>query len=206
MARPKNTDARRDEIIDGLMQVLAQCGYAKASVKRIAEAAGLAPGLVHYHFKNKLQILLALVERLAETTALRVETRVEQDSDPFAKLEAFLSAHLARGDDEDLAAVACWVAIGAEAQFNPEVAKVYRAALEDRHAHLTALIQDVIGRRKVATARAHATTLLAAIEGHYQLGTTTSLIPAGQAEKNIHALMRALFTGGAVRPSLQTSK
>ena len=40
---------------------MADRGYERASVTAIAKAAGLTPGLVHYHFHNKKEILLALV-------------------------------------------------------------------------------------------------------------------------------------------------
>jgi len=64
MARPSNTEARRSQIVDGLVMVLSERGYERSSVQAIASAAGLSPGLVHYHFKNKLEILVELVERL----------------------------------------------------------------------------------------------------------------------------------------------
>ena len=57
-------EERRAQIVDGLMRVLPEHGYERASVARIAKAAGLSPGLVHHHFENKQAILLALGERL----------------------------------------------------------------------------------------------------------------------------------------------
>ena len=58
MPRPSNTDARREQIVLGLQRVMAERGYEKATVSAIAQAAGLTPGLVHYHFKNKQEMLL----------------------------------------------------------------------------------------------------------------------------------------------------
>ena len=38
---------------------MARRGYAEATVARVAAEAGLAPGLVYYHFKSKEDILVA---------------------------------------------------------------------------------------------------------------------------------------------------
>ena len=50
MARPRNTEERRRQIVDGLRLVMAENGYDGASVQAVAKAAGLTAGLVHYHF------------------------------------------------------------------------------------------------------------------------------------------------------------
>ena len=121
MPRPSNTEERRAQIVDGLIAVMARQGYERASVAAIAAEAHLVPGLVHYHFESKLEILLALVEvlhaRLRERTA-RLLAGVDPE-DPHARLAAFLDAHVATGTGADPQAVACWVAIAAEAVREP---------------------------------------------------------------------------------------
>lgn len=53
MPRPSNTAERQEQIVLGLLEVMAERGYEKASVASIARAAELSPGLVHYHFQTK---------------------------------------------------------------------------------------------------------------------------------------------------------
>lgn len=48
-------------IIEAAYAVLAVQGFEAASIKEIAKAAGVAPGLVHYYFKNKEELLLAVL-------------------------------------------------------------------------------------------------------------------------------------------------
>jgi len=74
MARPSNTDQRREQITRALQAVMAKKGYDRASISEIAAAAGLAAGLVHYHFDSKLEILLAVLDRLV-WNATRGSTR-----------------------------------------------------------------------------------------------------------------------------------
>ena len=61
MARSSNTEARRSEITAALLAVIARHGYEKATIQAIAAQAGLAPGLIHYHFKSKQEILVSLI-------------------------------------------------------------------------------------------------------------------------------------------------
>ncbi|MEV6118918.1 MULTISPECIES: ScbR family autoregulator-binding transcription factor [unclassified Streptomyces] len=43
----------RDAVLRAAAEVFAECGYAGASVARIAEHAGLTLGAVYFHFKSK---------------------------------------------------------------------------------------------------------------------------------------------------------
>jgi len=51
----------RKRIIEAAARVLARDGYAETSVKDIAAEAGIAPGLVHYYFKTKEELVAAAV-------------------------------------------------------------------------------------------------------------------------------------------------
>src|SRR5215207_4597951 len=107
MARPSNSEERRGQIVDGLLEVMARQGYAQATVAAIGKAAGLTPGLLHYHFETKQDILVALVEQLTGALALRVARRLEAAGEgPRARLHAFLDAYVGLGEDADPRAVA----------------------------------------------------------------------------------------------------
>ena len=54
-------DARRKQIVDGLMKCMQTKPYQKISIKEIAQAAGLSHGLLHYYFSSKDEILYELV-------------------------------------------------------------------------------------------------------------------------------------------------
>lgn len=51
----------RERILEAAFTVLSREGYENASIKQIAEEAGVAQGLVHYHFKSKQQLVLAVL-------------------------------------------------------------------------------------------------------------------------------------------------
>lgn len=51
----------RDKILQAAFTVLSRQGYENASIKEIAEEAGVAQGLVHYYFKSKQQLVVAVL-------------------------------------------------------------------------------------------------------------------------------------------------
>lgn len=199
MPRPSNTAARRGQIVEGLLVVMAREGYERASVARIARAASLTPGLVHYHFGSKGEILVELVGELERRVCQRAEARLARVAAGVAareRLAAYLDALLALGPGADAAAVACWVAVGAEAIRQPEVARAYRAALERGVERLAALVRAVLVEEGRATrgARAMAAAIAAAIEGAYRLAAAApGVAPAGSAAPSLAAMVDGLI-------------
>src|SRR2546423_6389294 len=51
----------RAKILQAAFTVLSRQGYENSSIKEIAEQAGVAQGLVHYYFKSKQQLVLAVL-------------------------------------------------------------------------------------------------------------------------------------------------
>jgi AcrR family transcriptional regulator len=77
---------RREQLIDSAITVLTNEGIGAATTRRITDEAGLALGAFHYAFRNKDDLLEAVLERLSS----EVE-RVLQRSilEPQQSLEAF---------------------------------------------------------------------------------------------------------------------
>ncbi len=60
----------RDRIVAAAEQILVQRGYARLTLKAVADAIGIAVGNLTYHFPNREMLLEALIERtLAEYDA-----------------------------------------------------------------------------------------------------------------------------------------
>lgn len=193
MGRPSNTEERRQQIASGLLQVMAKRGYEGASVAAIAKAAGLAPGLVHYHFKDKQEILLTLAEQLAARVHERVASRLARvkGGDARARVDAFLDAFLATGADADPASVASWVTISAEAIRQPEVRAIYEKVVRTDLEHLEELVGAVTGKRR---ARAVAAGLFAAIQGYFVLAASVpGLVPPGSAASTVKRMAAGLL-------------
>ncbi len=61
--REDPASGRSDAILDAAEQVFAGSGYEGAALREIAERAGVAQGLIHYHFGNKARLFEKMVAR-----------------------------------------------------------------------------------------------------------------------------------------------
>lgn len=199
MARPSNTAERRAQITGALVQVMARQGYDGASIADVAKAAKLTPGLVHYHFKNKREILLAALQDLSERHLARLDARLTtHEGDPRAQLNALVDLHLGLGADADADALACWILLSGEALRDAKV----RVRFEQALAAVAQRLEDVIRRGTTcavftcADPAAAASALLATIQGYFVLAATArSLIPKGSAAPTTKQMVRGLLGG-----------
>jgi TetR/AcrR family transcriptional repressor of bet genes len=176
---------------------MGERGYERSSIKAIADKAGVASGLVHHYFSNKQEILLALVETLAGDLLARYERKVSGAGDhPQARLDAFLEAYLAVGEDASPEAVACWVSIGDEARHYPEVKRAYEDVLRTTLEHVKLHLMEVLANEGRQPDNIHhiAAGIVSAIEGAYKLAVTSSgLVPEGFAYPTIKAMTRGVL-------------
>ncbi|MCI0398432.1 MAG: TetR/AcrR family transcriptional regulator [Chloroflexi bacterium] len=59
--------ARRNQILEAAIQVFAEKGFHQATIKDVAQAAGVADGTIYNYFDNKKALLLGILDRLNET-------------------------------------------------------------------------------------------------------------------------------------------
>ncbi len=115
MGRPSNREERRNEILRAFARVLADHGFAGATITSIAAEPGVAPGLVHHHFESKGELLSGLLTDLVAKFRTRVH-HYQSGGDP---LLAYFDAALKLDDRADVSAARCWVGVFAEAIRNP---------------------------------------------------------------------------------------
>ncbi|MCB9520286.1 MAG: TetR/AcrR family transcriptional regulator [Myxococcales bacterium] len=185
MSRPSNTDERRAQIASGLITVMAKHGYDGASVSAIAKAAALTPGLVHYHFKNKQEILRAALAALVARHERRLDEQIGASvQTPQQKVVAFVDAHLGLGASADPEALACWILISGEALRQPAIQAEFTAAV----AALTGRLESIIAAGCDSWVFRHpdppaaAAAIVAAIQGYFVLAAVSpTVIPRGTA-------------------------
>lgn len=59
----------RQKILDAAQQIILEQGWSQASVDRVLEKTGLTKGAFFYHFKNKNELIKALIDRYAQDEA-----------------------------------------------------------------------------------------------------------------------------------------
>lgn len=197
MPRPSNTDERRAQIVRGMRHVLAKQGYERASIGDIAKAAKITPGLVHYHFKNKLEILEVLVaDLIAERHAL-LDRKIASTSDPWRQLDALIDHYLHPGKDADPEALACWVVLSAEALREPRIQRAFALGVHETIKKIEQILRDGVKERvfKKVDYGALAAALMALIQGYYTVAAAApGAIPKGSAHLEAKRMMRGALS------------
>lgn len=194
MGRPSNTAARKQEIVGALLRVMADKGYEKASIQAIAKEAGLASGLIHYHFKTKQEILIAGVNWIASTAEQRLIDMQAEKHPPWERLTAFINARLATGETQMPELVAAWVVIAGESVRQSEVREIYEGLIATQINMLSELIAAVWeGKAKIDEEVKHLSAIvIAAIEGAFQLSVTAPCaMPKGYAASSVVQLIQS---------------
>ncbi len=113
-------DARSAEILDKVRSTFAQKGFDGASMKDLAEAAGMSAGNFYRYFPGKSAIVEALIARQLDAVR-RDFAHVLESPDPRGTLRDLVRRRLSEGDCEE---GAFWAEIEAAASRRPEIAAI----------------------------------------------------------------------------------
>lgn len=194
MTRASNTEDRRAQIVDALIAVMAKHGYDGASIADIARKAGLASGLVHYHFDSKLEILLEAVRKIATEHEAALDAALADITDPRRALMTLIDVHLGLGAHANPTALACWVLVIGESLREKRV----RAEVELVLARLVTRISEILHEGVTANlfdcdVDAAAAAIVATIQGYFALAATArALIPPGTAASSTKKMVEGL--------------
>ena len=86
----KDPEIRKQEIIDVAMQVFAEKGYETTTMKDIAKAADVVPGLCYHYFKNKHEIFLGSIKELLSELETNLRDIIKKDMDSIESLKQIL--------------------------------------------------------------------------------------------------------------------
>lgn len=92
--------ARRAQIVDAAIEVIADQGYANASFAKIAKQAGLSStGMISYHFRGKGDLIREVVTRIMGVSAQFIGAKLDTESGYRGRMLAFFAANLALVDE-----------------------------------------------------------------------------------------------------------
>jgi AcrR family transcriptional regulator len=168
-------DETKERIVDAAYQTLVKQGYHGTSMKDIAAAAGVAPGLAHYYFETKADLLVAAIEYGCRPLMTDWEFGITktgplpEDADPLAiagleferakeQLKTYRDLFLLTFD---------MFGVGLH---DPKIASAVKAFIEDRRAFIVRITQGVIAamaQPPMASADAIAAAVWASLHGIY---------------------------------------
>jgi AcrR family transcriptional regulator len=87
---------RRSQIVRAAAKVLGRQGYGATSLKDVAREAGVAPGLLHYYFESKEDLLLEVVMVMERQMIAEWQAAIAGVEDPLERIVAGLDHAEAR--------------------------------------------------------------------------------------------------------------
>lgn len=90
-ARTFTETARRAQIVQCAAQVIAEAGYARATMAQIARQAGVAKSVISYHFADKNELIQELIRTAVGTFTEFIEPRLAAQATAIGKISAYLA-------------------------------------------------------------------------------------------------------------------
>ena len=87
--------ARRAQIVAAAIDTIAELGYARASLARIAERIGISRGLISYHFAGKDELIKEIGLEVRERARAYMVPRIVAHSTGPEQLRAYIESNLA---------------------------------------------------------------------------------------------------------------
>lgn len=87
-------EARRKQIVEHAVEVIAEFGFARASLSRIAEHAGISKGVISYHFDGKDDLIYEVLTLYEQEEREYIYAKVESQETPTAELETYLRTNV----------------------------------------------------------------------------------------------------------------
>ncbi|NKS49508.1 TetR family transcriptional regulator [Prescottella equi] len=122
MVKRTSTEARREEIADAVLQVIRRDGIGAASVRTVADEAGLSTGSLRHFFGTQSELLLfamELVTRRVHERIAAIEFTGDLRADARLLAEQFVPLDADRRGEMDV-----WQAFVVAARTDPALAEV----------------------------------------------------------------------------------
>jgi len=191
MARKKMGDTRRKQILEGMLKAMAEQGLMKINMSDVAEAAGLSRGILHYYFKNKDEMIGALVAHLRDLHMLRFRSMTEKIEDSWQLLKDSLWYPVQAFGTGGAPLARVWIEFWGLASHHPEVHSFINEVQQELRRHFREILQAGIatGSFSVEIHPEHlASLILSVLEGsivQWHMRPDTKLVSdnIGQLEK-----------------------
>jgi AcrR family transcriptional regulator len=197
-------DQTKDRIIDAAYRALVSQGYHQTSMKDIAAEAGVAPGLAHYYFETKEDLLVAAIERGCEPVLRAWEQAgvsltgpLPEDADPmaFARIGFELAKQELKAYGGLFLLTFDMFGVGLH---NPKIASAVRTFIDERRAFVARITQGVIAgmtEPPVASVDAIASSIWGSLHGIYLQKVMDPAFDADAAIDALSEMTMAFATG-----------
>ena len=130
-------DRRRDELAESALTTLGAMGYARASLREIANNSTFSHGVVHYYFQDKLELVIYSVRYYKARCVTRYDSVVSDSTTADDLVDAF-AAKLTEPIREEAPMHRLWYDLRTQSMFEDQ--------LRDAVTEIDNTLQDMIWR------------------------------------------------------------
>ncbi|MDD7939473.1 TetR/AcrR family transcriptional regulator [Actinomycetospora lutea] len=185
-------EERRRALADAALQTLAERGYARTSLRDIAQCSGSSLGVLHYYFRDKVELITYCVRRYKAQCVERYDAIAAHATDAEALLHD-AGEGLAATLEQDALLHRLWYDLRSQALFEES----FRLDVADIDASLERMIWRIVTASAELAGRAPRCTsglAYAAFDGLFQQSLLRHLSGDADALDDLRAGTRALLT------------
>ncbi|QCW50588.1 TetR family transcriptional regulator [Nocardioides dongxiaopingii] len=130
-------DERRNQLAESALRTLGELGYARASLREIATNSEFSHGVVHYYFRDKLELIVYCVRYYKARCVRRYDAVVADSTSADELVEAF-AAKLVETLRDEAPMHRLWYDLRTQSMFEP--------GLREAVTHIDATLQEMIWR------------------------------------------------------------
>ena len=94
MTKPDIAFERKQQIVQATVECISKFGYHNFSMQDVAKTAGVSKGIIHYYFLNKDDLMMSVLEKVAEDITSTLHQNMKSSKDPAQQLEIFITTSL----------------------------------------------------------------------------------------------------------------
>ena len=134
-------DARRAELADAALATLGELGYARTSLREIAQKTAFSHGVLNYYFRDKVELITFCVRRYKAVCVTRYDAVIAAAGTAAELTDGFANA-LVTTMREDFATHRLWYDLRSQSTFE----ETLRPTVAELDAQLEAMIWRVVQR------------------------------------------------------------
>lgn len=113
-------DARRDQLAESALKTLGELGYARTTLREIANNSTFSHGVVHYYFQDKLELVIHSVRYYKARCVTRYDSVLAASLTPDGLVDAF-AAKLAETIREEAPMHRLWYDLRTQSMFEEQL-------------------------------------------------------------------------------------
>ena len=192
-------DERRNQLAESALQTLGELGYARTSLREIANNSEFSHGVVHYYFADKFELIVYCVRYYKARCVTRYDAVVDDSTTPEELLDAF-AAKLVETLREEAPMHRLWYDLRTQSMFEVklrEAVLMIDQTLEDMIWRVVSRYAELCGRPPAMTPHA----AYGVLDGLFQqalLGHLTGDADAVESmAAQVHELMPLMVSSAA---------